>query len=448
MRLKMRYGKSSSFVAVGILFVSLLFSEGPPPSSSTEDASHPLTIPELIDIALKNNPSTKKVYWNAQRAAATVGIAESAYYPHVNAEGSAEYRDQHNPRTDTAKYTADLCLSMLLFDCGKTSASVAATKELLKAAAWNVDWNVQEVLASVFDATYNMLYAQEAYDATLITVLEAEKMVVAARELQRVGLKPISDVYTAESILYTSKMDLSDKKQLVKNSEASLSLACGLPSTTHLNIASVDLSTAPQEEHLDHLIAYAYEHRADLQGKQAQVAAALDTLEKEKAAAYPEFSCYARSGIEQTRHTSRNEMNQRIHSRSKPTHSTVGLKVEIPLFTGFELTYKKNAALAESNLTQAEKSLLQLEIARDVAFATYSLESAQEKLPDAQHNIENAKKAFDSTFERYTAGKSDIAELYNAQQQVSDARIQYATVKTQWLSAIANLAYATGTLHA
>ena len=56
------------------------------PSESTSTCvvlDHPLAIAELIEIALKNNPSTKRVYWNAQRTTADVGIAESAFYPHL-----------------------------------------------------------------------------------------------------------------------------------------------------------------------------------------------------------------------------------------------------------------------------------------------------------------------------------------------------------------------------
>ena len=446
MRLRTYFG----FLCINALGICLLFSDCPSleRNSVLGDAlNHPLTIAELIEIALANTPSTKKAYWNAERAAADVGIAESAYYPQIRGKGSAEHEVGHPSKEAVTTESADLCLDMLLYDCGKTNASVAATKQLLKAASWNVDWNVQQVLVSVFEATYTMLYAREVYDATLVTLQEAEKMVSRARELNRVGLKPVSDVYTAEATLFSAKMELTDKKELLKESESSLATVLGLPATTHLTLAPICLDTAPTKEDVDLLITSAYSHRADLQEKQAMYTAALDTVEKENAAAWPEFSCFGRGGVDTTHTNHRAQVNsQSVHSRAHFRQYSVGLKVEIPLFTGFDLTNKKKAALAEANLTKAEIDALQLEIARDVACAAYSLEAAQEKLPDAACNLESAKKAYEGTLERYSAGKDEIAALYNAQQQVAAARIQYNTVKTQWLTGIANLAYATGTL--
>jgi outer membrane protein TolC len=48
--------------------------------------------------------------------------------------------------------------------------------------------------------------------------------------------------------------------------------------------------------------------------------------------------------------------------------------------------------------------------------------------------------------EKYQAGKERITELSNAQLQLAEARVRYSDVKTKWLTALANLAYATGTL--
>jgi outer membrane protein len=242
------------------------------------------------------------------------------------------------------------------------------------------------------------------------------------------------------------KIDLSTRKQLLQESEAKLAITLGLQPTTSVKVQPINITAAPKKELLDQLISCANEHRADLQEKQARYAAALCEVQKERAAAWPEFSVFGREGLEKTHHKTKDETCHSVHQNSKSRQYDVGIKVEVPLFTGFELMHKKRAAMAEANLSKAEIIELQLDIARDVAIATYSLESAQEKLPYAQDNLESATKAYRCSFDRYMAGRAEIAELYNAQQQVASARIQYGTVKTQWLTAIANLAYATGTI--
>ena len=49
--------------------------------ASEELPARPLTMTELVDIALQNNPSTKQAWWNARRAAAALG-AVLHFVPH------------------------------------------------------------------------------------------------------------------------------------------------------------------------------------------------------------------------------------------------------------------------------------------------------------------------------------------------------------------------------
>lgn len=52
-----------------------------------------LTLPELIDIALENNPTTRMYWFQAKQYAAAQGKAEASYYPQVSV-GAQVYRDK------------------------------------------------------------------------------------------------------------------------------------------------------------------------------------------------------------------------------------------------------------------------------------------------------------------------------------------------------------------
>ncbi len=49
------------------------------------DISHIYTLPELVDIAERNNPETRAVWEQAKQRAAASGIARSALFPTVAA---------------------------------------------------------------------------------------------------------------------------------------------------------------------------------------------------------------------------------------------------------------------------------------------------------------------------------------------------------------------------
>ena len=64
----------------------------------------------------------------------------------------------------------------------------------------------------------------------------------------------------------------------------------------------------------------------------------------------------------------------------------------------------------------------------------------------AEENLQNAKKAYEGTLDKYQVGEGSIFDLSTAQKQLAEARALYSEVKSRLLVSIANLAYATGTL--
>ena len=123
-----------------------------------------LSLAELIDIALKNNPETEKVWSNVKRYQAVLGIAKSNEYPHLNAKGkvahSREVKFPNGPNTNFTTAGAELNLNYLLCDFGETRASVRAAKEGLNAAKWWADFAIQKVIAEVSANYYELLNAR------------------------------------------------------------------------------------------------------------------------------------------------------------------------------------------------------------------------------------------------------------------------------------------------
>jgi outer membrane protein len=67
----------------------------PPPASGLE-RRRPYTLPELIDIAESNNPTTRNAWNDARNAALAAGIAESTFLPFVSAGIVQGWQKFHN----------------------------------------------------------------------------------------------------------------------------------------------------------------------------------------------------------------------------------------------------------------------------------------------------------------------------------------------------------------
>src|SRR6478672_10943015 len=94
-----------------------------------------LTLADVVDLALRNNPATRASWAQARVAANVLGSTRGDYFPTIN--GSYDATRSHSPvtagrvSTDRTQYGPALNLNYLLFDFGGRSASVETAKQNL-----------------------------------------------------------------------------------------------------------------------------------------------------------------------------------------------------------------------------------------------------------------------------------------------------------------------------
>ena len=409
-------------------------------SFSFLESSHPLSFSELIDIGLENNPKTKLSWWNAKRSAALLGVAKSAYYPDIfiNANGvhGRDFKFVNGPDTNYTILQADLALSMLLYDFGERNADVCSSKMALLAAQWDIDLTIQKVMIEILENAYLLAYEEEVLEATELSLRDAEMMLDVAEKLFESGLNPISDVYISKSARSLMKIELAKRKSLVDIQRGKLATSLGMPIDTELTLAPLEVPILTEKKQLNHLLLLAETHRSDLMQKRARIAEAAFYKEKIAAKYKPKLSIGARGGYDQD-----------FNDRANGIHYQVLLNFDIPLFNGFSNSYQNKAAYADVRIQEEDAADLELDIALDVLTFSKSVEAAEEMLFYADENLQNAKKAYEGTLDKYEIGEESIAELNTAQKQLAEARVIYSEIKSRLLVSIANLAYATGTLH-
>jgi outer membrane protein len=399
----------------------------------------PLSLSEVVDIALQTHPETRQAWWNAQRAASTVGVAESAYYPkldfNANISNGRDYKFINGPDTTYTSAYADLVLSMMLYDYGERRANVNEAKMALLAANWQSNRIFQKVMVVVLENAYATLHAQEVLQAAFVSLEDAERVFKAAQGLNEAGLTPVSDVYTTRATLAQMNMEVAEQKALLDIQRGKLASSVGLNADAPIQLAPVQGMPEHQQQQISGLIAFAKMQRADLMAKQARVAEACARLDKARSAYGPKLSLAGRGGSD-------HYFSDKAHG----VHYQIGLNLDMPLFNGFQTMYQNRIAADDVQISMEELAQLELDIALEVLTYSRSLEAAQEMLCFAKENLDNALKAYEGALEKYRAGKERIAEVSNAQQQLAAARVRFSDVKTRWLVSQANLAYATGTI--
>ena len=407
--------------------------------NATLEWDHPLTLGELVNIALENTPATKQAWWNATRAAAFLGVAKSAYYPQIDLEATAQngrdFKFINGPDTSYTIFGADAILSLMLYDFGLTQAKVNMAKMSLLAANWQNDWTIQKVLVGVLENAYSTLHAQEVLNAAFISLQDAETILNTAKSLNQAGLSPISDVYTSLALYSQTKMDVIQQKALLDIQIGKLAASIGVDPTTKITLAHLDELILYENYAVDELIALGLKQRGDLMAKQARISESLANKQRAKALYAPKVSLYGRGGA-----------NHAVNDKANAAQYRILLNVDFPLFDGFQTLYENKLAYADTQISLEAFAELQLNIALEILTYSRSLEAAKEMLIEAKTNLENSEKAYEGTLERYKSGKDRIIDLSYAQKILALARTKYSDIKTRGLVSLANLSYATGTL--
>lgn len=400
-----------------------------------------LSLPELLDMALTNNPETRVAWWNARRAAASRAFVATDYYPKLFLHGSAIHgRDYKFPNGQQTTYTSldgDIILSYLLYDFGERNAKNEAAKAALHAVNWQSDWTVQKVMYNVITHTYTYLNAQEQLQSRLASLRDAQETLKAAEELQRAGLRSITDVYAIKANVSALQMGIALQKAETDVARGKLAASLGIGVDEELNVMTLPdpVPDAVAVQRLDALICEANQTRADLLAKRSELQQKHANIDKVAAQYQPKVNFKGTTGYKRY-----------IHDRTNGSHYKFILNFDMPLYDGFESMYQNRIAYSEAQATEAEIERLELEIALEILTYSRMFEAAQEILSLSQQNLENSFKTFDGTLEKYKAGTQSIFDLTAAQDKLAEARLKHGEAKTRWYRTLAQLAYSTGTI--
>ncbi|MBW2203602.1 MAG: TolC family protein [Deltaproteobacteria bacterium] len=139
-------------------------------SDERQPSGHDFTLAQLVDVALRINPSTKVAWERARSAAAQWGVARGDYYPTISGDvsGAAAGGSARGVLGQVG-----VSLNYLLLDFGGREASVESARQALAAANWNHNQVIQDVLRNVPQAYYEYIGYKAQVRASEASLKEA-----------------------------------------------------------------------------------------------------------------------------------------------------------------------------------------------------------------------------------------------------------------------------------
>ena len=400
-----------------------------------------LTITDVVDLALRNNPATRASWSQARAAAFAFGSERGQYYPTINS--TATFGRVQSPATTTrpagkrTEYGPSISLNYLVLDFGGRSGSIERARQDLFAANLTHNATIQNVVLQAEVAYFTYMATSSLVAAERSAIAEAQANLTAAQQRNRVGLATIADVLQAKTALSQEQLNLETTLGNLQAARGGLAAALGLPANLPFDLEPLTepLPVRGLALSVDSVINQALANRPDLQAARAQAAAAAQQVRVARSAELPSLSL--------------NSNAARTYSSpatfAGPSYS-VQLGLSIPIFNGFSHQYDVAAARAQADAIAALADQTRQQVVTQVFVSYYALQTAEQRVATADDLLASAQQSVQVAAGRYREGVGSIIDLLTAQTALANARSQQVQARWQWYTSLAQLARDAGVL--
>jgi outer membrane protein TolC len=414
----------------------------PPERETIFNGDRELDLYELLDLALRGNPSTRVAWCQANIALAQKTKDDNVFYPHVSASLNVGRSEQlGGPSADGKHLTTAIAnvvypqleMSYSLFKFGAHRERSAAALSALRAAKFQFNHALQQVAYQVDLAYFGLNAALAIVRANEQNLEDAKVTLDAAENRHQSGLANKQDLLKARAAHSAAVFEWENSRSAVESARARLAHAVGIRVSDRLRVMACDIEEIPDIDGVERLIGEALKRRQDMQAKRKALEAKKHHLNAKKYDRYPEVVAGVKASRRKIQHTP---------GMYNHFEAYVGVKWDI--FDGHLKMADQLMAHEEMKIASQQLRAQAIDIASEVWEHFYALKSAMQKLDSAKEAEHCALEAFHYTKEAYAGGLSSFTDLSTSQSALSNARKQLIFARNDLSVSWVKLAYCTG----
>jgi outer membrane protein len=439
--------------------------------------SHPLTIDEAVQLALKQNPSVLQQIQQLKAERGLVYQAQAKLLPQLTAASNYSQTDTAlNPANQSRATNFDLLAvpaknpslanafaipastgvsssanqtwqvtltaSQLIYDGGATIASRRAARINEDAAYYTLRDTIDTVVSTVRTQFYQILLDKALVQVQEESVNLLQSQLEDQKSRYEAGTVPQFNVLQAEGTLENQIPQLIAARNNYRISALTLARTLGIPAdrqyaTDNPLPVEGELTFSPIQYDLSSALITARANRPFLKAQRSTILASVENITVQAAGWKPTIS--ANVGLEQESNPTTNNLSRTLQGWF------LGLQGSWNVFDGF-LTYgrvKQARAQLEQAKVTYDDSVRQVEL--EVATAVSNLRQAAQTVDSAQTGVNVNLEALRLADERLAAGTGTQLDVLTAQQALTTARSNLVQAEFSYVSAVASYQQATAT---
>jgi len=368
------------------------------------------------------------------QADAQARITGSSLLPLVNGDADVTRR-KNGTATSVSTYTGTLSASYEIDFWGKNRDATISAEETANATRFDRDVIALTTLASVANAYFQVLAAQDRIRTANRNISSAERILEAIRQRLNVGTGSDLDVAQQESVLANQRAAVPPLRlTLAQNINALATLVSRPPESVKISGGSLSQIAVPRIT--PGLPSELLTQRPDIRRQESRLASATANVGSARAQFFPSIQLTGQAGYQ--------SVALAALFTPQAAFTTAAASLAQPIFDGGRL-------LANFDLTKAQQDeLLQtyrktvVSAFADVDNALESVRQNTERLRLQQKVVESSRRAFGLAEQQLRAGTADIVNVLNTQLTLFNAEDALLQAQLARLQAIVSLHQALG----
>ncbi|MDP3149324.1 MAG: TolC family protein [Ignavibacteria bacterium] len=418
-----------------------------------------LSLSEVVKIALQKNTNVQKAEQGIQVYKSGVKSAYGDLLPSLSASGgwnwsrTVEEGGDYNiggvtitaPKkiSQNRNYSAGASANLTLFDGLSNFANISKSENNLEAAKYSLERTRQNIAYLAMSGFYDVINAKKLMEVKELDLKWNQKNYEIILERNKLGNVTLADVYAQQVKVGNAELELIRAKNSYETTRSEYLYYLGLDvledysfDDPTINGNELTLEMIALDPNLKSLIEKALTNRSDFKSAKLNYESALDDITIAKAGHLPSLSNYYSYG------TNANQVKQMF----KSYNTSVGLSLNIPIFSGFSVENRVEQALVQAKNSELDVNDLERQIKKEMQKTYLDLQASEKRVDVSRNNVTAASENRKIEQEKYSLGATMLLNVLIANSDYTNALTNYVNAQFEYVKLKEQLEYSLGIL--
>lgn len=372
-----------------------------------------------------------------------------SYDPSVTRSGfsGVDVGTGSSPRNNTLRqYSLTLTLSQTVFNFAQY-ANLAGALATSRGADAILNSALQNLMIRVSGAYFAVLQDEDNLKFSEASMLAYKEQLGQVKQQYQVGIKTITNVYTAQASYDSAVADYIAAQTQLTNDKENLRVITGkyynhlAPLSNHFPLIS------PNPANAEKWVQTSLEQNWAIKSAQYNMDAARQNVRQQFGGHLPTVTLQGTMDRQYAQNI--NAYTQALNQRNGPSTQTdraIGLDFTLPIFSGGGVTAQTNQAVYSYEAAQQQLEQTQRSTVNTTRQSYFGVISGISQVKADREAVKSTISSLEGMEESYNVGAETLVDVLNQQQKVLEAQVQYAADRYKFVNNFLLLKQAAGTL--